>query len=291
MLSWSALDAVGSRAALDTLVHELGNLLALTMGQAEYLLLDGQSPDEAERRECLTSIRSAALRARDVLRDLQRVSPAGFSAPTPPSAGDVLLAVAAALDALEAPPARLSARGGHLFVDAPGSCAPAVVPMARAVGASVSLRDDRLLVTLPLPGTRPEPKARASAIARRLLVIDDDPRVRSAIASLLRTAGHEVETASDGAAGIGRCHARRFDCVFTDMEMPGVNGLEVSRAIKDHDPGAYVVLLSGSDPHEAAEHFKAAGVDRVLTKPLTLEELLGLVDGLYPRAAECGGTA
>ena len=122
-------------------------------------------------------------------------------------------------------------------------------------------------------------------------MIDDDPRVRSAIAALLRTAGHEVETASDGAAGIGRGHARRFDCVFTDMEMPGVNGLDVSRAIKDQDPAAYVVLLSGSDPHEAAEHFKAAGVDRVLTKPLTLEELLGVVDGLDPRAAESRGTA
>src|SRR5439155_5282141 len=170
------------------------------MGQAEHLLLDGRSPDEAERRECLASIRSAALRARDLLRDLQRAAAASSSAPMLPSAGDVLLAVATALDALEAPPARLSARGGHFFVDAPGSCAPAVVPMARAVGASVSLRDDRLLVTLPLPGTRPEPKARASAIARRLLVIDDDPRVRSAIAALLRTAGHEVETASDGAA-------------------------------------------------------------------------------------------
>src|SRR5438876_6034016 len=46
VLSWSALDAVGSRSALDPLVHELGNLLALTMGQAEHLLLDGRSPDE-----------------------------------------------------------------------------------------------------------------------------------------------------------------------------------------------------------------------------------------------------
>ena len=291
MLSWSALDAAGSRVALDPLVHELGNLLALTMGQAEHLLLDGRASDETERRECLTSIRSAALRARDVLRTLQHVPLAGFSAPAPPSAGDVLLAVATALNALEAPAARLSARGGHFFVDAPGSCAPAVVPMARAAGATVSVRDDRLLVTLPFLRTRTEPKARASDIARRLLVIDDDPRVRSAIASLLRTAGHEVETASDGAAGIGRCHARRFDCVFTDMEMPGVNGLDVSRAIKDQDPAAYVVLLSGSDPHEAAEHFKAAGVDRVLTKPLTLEELLGVVDGLDPRAAESRGTA
>jgi CheY-like chemotaxis protein len=261
------------------------------MGQAEHLLLDRGSPDEAERRECLMSIRAAALRARDLLRDLQRAATAGSSAPTPPSAGDVLLAVATALGALEAPPARLSVRGGHCFVDAPGSCAPAVVPIARAVGASVSVRNDRLLVTLSLPGTRTEPKARARDIARRLLVIDDDPRVGSAIASLLRTAGHEVETASDGAAGIDRCHARRFDCVFTDLEMRGMNGLEVSRAIKDHDPGAYVVLLSGSDPHKAAEDFKAAGVDRVLTKPVTLEELLGLVDGLYPRAAESGGAA
>jgi len=200
------LDAPDSRVTVNRLVHELGNLLALTLGQAEHLMYEEGSITPDERRECLVTIRSAALRGRDILRSLQ-----------------------------EAPPSAASR-------------APSVSPAAS-----------------------PSP--------RRLLVIDDDLRVRAAVASLLRTVGHEVETAASGAEGIERCRTERFDCVFTDMEMSGLNGVAVSRAVKAHDPQVYVVLLSGSEPTESPDVLDEAGVDHVLTKPVTLAELLRVIDG------------
>jgi CheY-like chemotaxis protein len=65
--------------------------------------------------------------------------------------------------------------------------------------------------------------------------------------------------------------------VLVDLGMPGVTGLVVSRVIKDHDPGAYVVLMTGSDSGLDAGQLRAAAVDRVMVKPPTREELLTVV--------------
>jgi CheY-like chemotaxis protein len=99
----------------------------------------------------------------------------------------------------------------------------------------------------------------------RVLVVDDDQLIRETLAGLLGAAGYDVETSPTGEDGIERYRRQRFDCVLTDARMPGISGLIVCRAIKDHDPHAYVVLLTGVE-HDP-EELRAAGVDRVLSKP------------------------
>jgi CheY-like chemotaxis protein len=99
----------------------------------------------------------------------------------------------------------------------------------------------------------------------RVLVIDDDPLILDTMASLLRSAGHEVEAAASGEDGVAAYRRQPFDCVITDARMKGIGGLIVCRTIKDGDPGAYVVLLTGVE-HDP-EELRAAGVDRVLAKP------------------------
>jgi CheY-like chemotaxis protein len=118
-------------------------------------------------------------------------------------------------------------------------------------------RSDLLAVT---PG-----RAEARPAGLRVLVVDDDPLVRDTLAGLLGSAGHEVETAANGEDGITRYRRQRFDCVLTDARMPGITGLIVCRAIKDHDPHAYVILLAGVE-HDP-EELHAVGVDCVLMKP------------------------
>jgi CheY-like chemotaxis protein len=105
----------------------------------------------------------------------------------------------------------------------------------------------------------------ASGARLRVLVIDDDPLILDTMASLLRSAGHELEPAAGGEDGVAAYRHRPFDCVITDARMKGIGGPIVCRTIKDGDPGAYVVLLTGVelDPEE----LRAAGVDRVLAKP------------------------
>ena len=90
-----------------------------------------------------------------------------------------------------------------------------------------------------------------------------EPLVVETLAGLLQQAGHSVETALTGSTGIERYRQRRFDCVVTDLLMPGLNGLTVGRAIKDQDPGAYVVLLTAQAEQLDAKQTEAAGVDRV----------------------------
>lgn len=98
------------------------------------------------------------------------------------------------------------------------------------------------------------------------------------LAGLLQQAGHAVETALTGSAGIERYRQQRFDCVVIDLLMPGLNGLTVGRAIKDQDPGAYVVLLTAQAEQLDARQTEAAGVDRVIAKPVSREQLLSIVE-------------
>ena len=148
-------------------------------------------------------------------------------------------------------------------------------------------RGSTFTVRLPLPREAqmpaaappaPAPPARRMPRSARILVIDDEPLVVETLAGLLQQAGHSVETALTGSAGIERYRQRRFDCVVTDLLMPGLNGLTVGRAIKDHDPGAYVVLLTAQSEQLDTRQTTAAGVDRVIAKPVSREQLLSIVE-------------
>ena len=145
-------------------------------------------------------------------------------------------------------------------------------------------RGSTFTVRLPLPREAQVPAAPRRAAARRIpprariLVIDDEPLVVETLAGLLQQAGHAVETALTGSAGIERYRQQRFDCVVTDLLMPGLNGLTVGRAIKDQDPGAYVVLLTAQAEQLDARQTEAAGVDRIIAKPVSREQLLSIVE-------------
>src|SRR5215813_12899394 len=146
-------------------------------------------------------------------------------------------------------------------------------------------------VRLPRPRERAAAETRA-AVARpmpnpaRILVIDDDPEVADTLAQLLSGAGHMVETALNGAVGIERYRQRRFDCVVTDLVMPGLTGLTVGRAIKDQDPGAYVILLTAQAEQLDAGQTAAAGIDRLMTKPVSREQLLRMFESDHTMAKE-----
>jgi signal transduction histidine kinase/CheY-like chemotaxis protein len=120
----------------------------------------------------------------------------------------------------------------------------------------------------------------AGTMARRLLVIDDDPLVRRTLTALLQAAGQTVLAADSGPAGLALLIPPLPDLVLTDLGMPEMSGLEVAQRVKAIHPRLPVVLLTGWGDTAMLAETDPPCVDRVLGKPVRLAELLRLVTEL-----------
>jgi CheY-like chemotaxis protein len=80
----------------------------------------------------------------------------------------------------------------------------------------------------------------------RILVIDDDQRVRAAIAIVLETEGFEVVAVADGRAGTKAAEATRFDATIVDLFMPNMDGLETIKSLRRSCPGMPIIAVSGA---------------------------------------------
>ena len=108
------------------------------------------------------------------------------------------------------------------------------------------------------------------------LVVDDDPAVRNVASRILRAAGHDVVTASNGVEAIGlyRFAPDRFDLVITDVTMPVMDGRQLALLVRETRPGARIICMSG-----LAEAGFPEGII-FLPKPFTAEALRASVDNL-----------
>lgn len=143
------------------------------------------------------------------------------------------------------------------------------------------------------PPVKAEEVALAPAHALRILVIDDDPILIETLADVLIGDGHEVVTASGGAAGIEAFSANlqsglSFDLVLTDLGMPQIDGRRVASTIKGLSASTPIILLTGWGHRMLGEREQPAHVDLVLAKPPRLRELRSAIAKL---SAEVGGPA
>lgn len=117
----------------------------------------------------------------------------------------------------------------------------------------------------------------------RVVVIDDASDVAEALAASLRMDGYDVRTAADGVAALALIDTWRPHCVLLDIEMPLMDGCEVSRTLRDRY-GDDIVLVAvtgwGEDNARVAESF--ARVDHHLRKPVKLQELRVILPPLHP---------
>lgn len=113
---------------------------------------------------------------------------------------------------------------------------------------------------------------------RKVLVVDDDPVVGKSFDRVLASRGHAVITARNGEEALNKLGNERYDVVFTDIKMPGMNGLEVAERIKARQPWLPVVIVTGngSDANEARA--VAAGVSGFLRKPLSPKTITASMD-------------
>lgn len=142
-------------------------------------------------------------------------------------------------------------------------------------------------------GARAQLRRRAQTERKRVLVVDDSLSARKALAQLLEDSGYAVTGARDGYDGLQQLAQQRVDLVLTDLEMPALNGLEMTRQLRGQPQtaGLPVVMITSraSDKHRDAA--AQAGVDHYLTKPFTDDRLLALVRELMASPAGAPATA
>ncbi len=119
----------------------------------------------------------------------------------------------------------------------------------------------------------------------RVLVVDDEPAVREVLARILEVEGFEVALAGDGRAAVRAQASAPADAVLLDVLMPGLDGLEVCRRLRDTGDRTPVLMLTARDGVGDRVAGLEAGADDYLPKPFALEELLARLRALLRR---CG---
>ncbi len=106
---------------------------------------------------------------------------------------------------------------------------------------------------------------------RKVLVVDDDPIVGESFNRVLTGKGYAVITAANGEEALAKLKAEQYDLVYTDLRMPGMDGLEVAERVKAKQPWTPVVIVTGYGSRTSEERAYAAGVSDFLNKPLSPE--------------------
>lgn len=112
----------------------------------------------------------------------------------------------------------------------------------------------------------------------RVLVVDDEAVIRDALKRILEGERFSVETCVSGHSAIESLHEREFDLIVTDLKMPGMNGIEVLKAVKTLQPEAPVIMITGyASVDTAVEAMKNGAVDYI-AKPFSPEQFLEKVE-------------
>jgi DNA-binding response OmpR family regulator len=123
-----------------------------------------------------------------------------------------------------------------------------------------------------------------AAPVRRILVIEDERSIASAVAARLRSEGFDVDIASDGPSGLDACARFRPDLVVLDLMLPGIDGIEVCRRLQQ-ERAVPVLMLTARDSESDLVTGLDVGADDYMTKPFSARELVARVHAILRRAA------
>ena len=136
-------------------------------------------------------------------------------------------------------------------------------------------------MSMATPGIRPTD---TSSEAGRVLVVDDDPVVRSLHARALSLAGFGVAAVADATAALRRLREEAFDVLVTDLVMPGLRGVVLAELVQRDHPDVAIVVVSGWVGRVEQERLAAELSAPVLSKPMaTLDDLVATVEAALAR--------
>ena len=187
--------------------------------------------------------------------------------------------------------------GGEIAVESEpgqGSCFRVELPLSRT--RSLTAHDAARLAG-PAPGT-PVGEARTprpDGAPLRLLLAEDHPVNQRVVQAILEASGIELVTVEDGAQAVERFAAGPFDAVLMDMQMPVMDGLAATRALREieqGDPGRRrtpIIMLSANAMSQHREEAADAGADQHLAKPITPGALMAAIERALPAARVAEG--
>ena len=121
--------------------------------------------------------------------------------------------------------------------------------------------------------------------AARVLVVEDEEKVRVLLNDAFRAYGHEVVEAATGAEALDRLDKAEFDLMVCDLGLPELSGLHVARWVKEFRPNLPVIIATGFSEMIADEDYQKARIDQVIPKPYAVADVLAKANGLLAKQA------
>ena len=131
---------------------------------------------------------------------------------------------------------------------------------------------------------REEVAPAAAPQVRRVLVVDDEEDIRTSLARVVRSFGHEVATAGDGPAALALAETFHPDYAILDIALEGMNGIELARRLREKFPSdaLFLIALTGFGDADRRDQCRAAGFDEYVVKPGEIDKLEALLGAARP---------
>jgi EAL domain-containing protein (putative c-di-GMP-specific phosphodiesterase class I) len=155
---------------------------------------------------------------------------------------------------------------------------PFMARMGPALRSEVTISER---VGSPTLGSVVDAQRLTAATETKVLLVDDEDAVRNALRRILETRGYRVVACSSGSEALAKLALGGYDAMVSDVRMPGMNGLKLLRAVREHDLDLPVVLVTGNPDLASATEAVEHGAFQYLIKPIATERL----DEVVHRAA------
>jgi DNA-binding response OmpR family regulator len=128
------------------------------------------------------------------------------------------------------------------------------------------------------------------SVNKEILVADDDYGLRDLLSEVLSTSGFHVTLAKDGVDSLDQMRNHQFDLLITDVRMPGLNGLEVLKRMKEEGRNETVIVMTGDPIRHSQLGKDLQPVHTLLQKPFRIRSFLDVVNSALSRSAANHGT-
>jgi two-component system response regulator RegX3 len=118
----------------------------------------------------------------------------------------------------------------------------------------------------------------------RLLIVEDEPAIRTGLVDVFVYHGYDVEATADGREGLQKALSGRFDLILLDVMLPGMNGFEVCERVRAGDREQPIILLTAKGTDEDIIQGLSLGADDYVTKPFSVAQLVLRVQAVLRRA-------